>query len=71
MYTVGGKHNDDGIENAKDKMFNEQNNGSAGACFILYISLLSPAKQQQETIKFKICGEREHKTSTFSFFFLS
>lgn len=57
--------------------FNEQNNRSAGALWILadWISLPPSAKAQSEMTKrkFKFYGEREHTTVIFSliFFFLT
>ena len=69
---LGSLSNDDGDGNENDKRaigLDWQNNNFARASRLLYISLPSLHDYDVELLNFTFYGGREHKTTTFYFFF--
>ena len=69
---LGSLSNDDGDGNENDKRaigLDWQNDNFARASRLLYISLPSLHDYDVELLNFTFYGVREHKTTTFYFFF--
>ena len=69
---LGSLSNDDGDGNENDKRaigLDWQNDNFARASRLLYISLPSLHDYDVELLNFTFYGGREHKTTTFYFFF--